>query len=343
MELKKLTALRGVSGNERAVREYLIEKARPYTDDIQIDRMGNLIVTKIAKGNAPRKTVILCAHMDEIGLIVTGITEDGLLHIAPVGTIDPRIAVSKRVLVGEKEIPGVIGAKAIHLQSPEERTRVLPFDKLYVDIGAKDKRAAKKLATPGDYISFDSEWVEFGEGLVKSRALDDRVGCLAMLRALENEYPVDLVCAFTVQEELGLRGAMVAGHHVKGDCAIILEGTSANDIGMVDRHQQVCKLHSGVAISFMDLASVAHPGMNKALRALADKNNIPWQVKTYVSGGNDAGMIQRGQGGLATCVLSVPCRYIHSPSSVAALSDIDAQYRLVDAFLLSGANFQEDM
>ena len=338
MVLKELTALRGVSGNEDAVRAYVLERAEKTADEVRVDRMGNVLAAKHAK-NGNGRHVMLAAHMDEVGMIVLGANENGLLSYDTVGGIDPRVVVSKRVLVGEKGVPGVIGAKAIHLQSAEEMQCVLRHDQMYIDIGAKDKASAERLVSPGDYVSFDSDWVEFGDGLVKSRALDDRVGCACMLRALEGDYPCDVTCAFTVQEEVGCRGAQTAGWKLRPDCAIVLEGTTANDLGMVDDCLKVCRVGRGVAISFMDNASIGHPLLVKRLREVAREAGVAWQTKNYVSGGNDAGRLQTTHGALATAVLSVPCRYIHSSSSVASFRDIEAQYQLVNAFLAAGGTF----
>jgi endoglucanase len=270
---------------------------------------------------------------------VVGINENGLISDATVGGIDPRTIVSKPVRIGDNEVPGVIGAKAIHLQRAAERTQVLGHEQLYIDIGARDKSSAERLVSPGDFVTFDSEWVEFGDGCVKVRALDDRVGCNTMISALEGDYACDLTCAFTVQEEVGCRGAMTAGWGVEYDSAIVLEGAAANDMGMADEWLKVCRVGEGVAVSFMDGASIRNRDLYKKLCALAEDNGIAWQVKKFVSGINDAGSLQRNNGARATCVLSVPCRYIHSGSNVACFHDIDAQYQLVDAYLTAGGAF----
>lgn len=338
MVLKDLCAIRGVSGDEQRVREYIRAHVEKYATQVRVDRIGNLIVYKKGTGESKRHIAIV-AHMDEVGMIVRGINENGLISYAPCGGIDPRVVISKPVRIGENEVPGVIGAKAIHLQSAAERATVLGHRDLYIDIGAKDKGAAEALVDPGDYISFDSKWVEFGDGMVKSRALDDRVGCMVMMSILEGEYPCDITCVFTVQEEIGTRGAMAASFNVESDAALILEGTSANDLACAETHKQVCCVKKGVAISFMDRASLGNVRLYKQLRQTAIDNAIPWQIKNFVAGGNDGGPFEKNAGARAVCVLSVPCRYIHSPSSVAAFADIEAQYRLVDAFLTAGGVF----
>ncbi len=331
MVLSELTQIRGVTGDEGLVRAYVIEHAQAAGAAVRVDRAGNVFATK--RGTSG-KQLLFAAHMDEIGLIIAGIEDTGLLAYQPVGGIDARVMVSKRVRIGEKAVPGVIGAKAIHLQTPEDRERPLRHDQLFIDIGAKDRADAEKLVAPGDYACPDSDYIEFGDGFVKAKAIDDRAGCYNLLRLLEGEYPHDITCAFLVQEEIGLHGAQVAAHQVRPDAAIVLEATAANDLGDVDEHFRVAVPGRGVAISFMDAASIAHPGLFTALRELAQENQIPWQVKTYISGGNDAGALQTAGGAVRTCVLSIPTRYIHSHSNVCALRDIEAQYQLARAFAM---------
>ncbi len=323
--------LRGVSGDECRVRDFIRGHVQAHATRVWVDPIGNLMAYK--KGTQGKKHVLLAAHMDEVGFMVLGVNDNGLLSYEPVGGIDARVVVSKPVLVGEKEVPGVIGAKAIHLQSRAEFEKVLRHEDLYIDIGASTKEEAEKLVKVGDYVSFHSDWREFGEGLVKARALDDRVGCMTLMSLLENDYACDITCAFTVQEEIGLRGAACVGHNVEADEALILEGTTANDLGDVPAHLRVCRVGGGVAISFMDRASVSNRPLWQALRDVAVEEEIAWQLKQSVSGGNDAGEIHTARGGVPTAVLSVPCRNIHSGSSVAAFSDVEALYRLADSYL----------
>ena len=338
MLLKELTRLRGVSGDEGEVRGVVIDQAAPYCDEIAVDTMGSVVAWKrCKKEGAP--TVMIAAHMDEVGFMVQYVRDDGLIRYMTVGGIDPAVCVGKRVLVGKTRVPGVIGCKAVHLQERDERTRALKHSQLYIDIGARDRDDALKAVSIGDYAVFDSDYVEFGRGFVKSRALDDRVGCAVMLELLKHDYPCNVAFAFNVQEEVGLRGAMATAFRVQPDCAIILEGTTANDTVGARVHEEICSAGKGPALSFMDRASIAHPGLFARMRALAQERNIPWQLKRGTTGGNDAGSIQRSQGGVATVVVSVPCRYIHGPSSVCALSDVENQYRWVKAFLDEGGTF----
>jgi len=335
MDLKTLTMLRGVSGHEQAVRKALMEACKPLCDKVYFDRMGNVVAFKKGTDSANYPHVCLAAHMDEVGFIVTSITDDGLLRFRCVGGIDPRVIISKRVLVGEKEIPGVIGAMAIHLQTAEDRQRVLQYDSIYIDIGAKTKDEAAKDCPPGSYVTFDSPYTPFGDGYVCAKALDDRVGCWAMLKVLEGSYPGDVTCLFTSQEETGCRGATggIFGLENLPDVALILEGTTCNDLGDVPDPQKVCRAGEGVAVSFMDFASIACKPLYLKLLEVAEEKGISHQIKKSVSGGNDSRAAQRAKSGVMTCVLSVPCRYIHGPSSVICLKDADAQAELAMAFL----------
>lgn len=330
MDLKTLCELNGVSGDEGAVRRAILECVKPLCDSVRIDRMGNVIACK--KGRVGGRMLLFSAHMDEIGFIIIDATDDGLLQFRPVGGIDPRVAVSKYVLIGENRVPGVIGALAIHLQSAEDRKRVLGFKDLYMDIGAKSKDEALEKCPRGSYAYYDNGYEEFGEGSIAAKALDDRVGCFAMLRLLENTYDADVICAFVTQEEVGLRGATGAAFDNQADAVIVLEGTTAGDMGDVGEAHRVCENGKGVVISFMDRASIADQALYRHLMALAEEKGIPHQSKRGATGGNDAGAYQRRREGMRTCVLSVPCRYIHGPSSVVSKSDVEAQFALADAF-----------
>lgn len=333
MELKTLCELQGPSGREEQVRSAVLsacQKIKGVT--AEIDTMGNVLATRKGTAKKPRH-VMLSAHMDEVGLMVINHNDDGLLRVCALGGVDPRVLVSKRVHIGKDKLPGVIGAMAIHLQSADDRKNVLPIDQLYIDIGAKDKQDAERLVKRGEYVTFATPYSPFGDGLILAKALDDRVGVYNMLRILENEYPCDITCAFTCQEELGCRGAIGAAYRVAPDTAIALEGTTAADAGDTDESQMVCRVGGGVAVSFMDRASIARPDMFKELLAIAKENGIKHQIKGSVSGGNEAGSMQRAREGAKTIVLSVPCRYIHSPSTVCSKKDIDAQYALTKAYL----------
>ncbi|MBE7036755.1 MAG: M42 family metallopeptidase [Ruminococcaceae bacterium] len=332
MYLSELTALPGVSGNENAVRTYIKKRIEPFCDRIDIDSMGNMMCFKKGTGNT-RKTLMLCAHMDEVGLIVSRITEEGFLKFKTVGSIDPRVLVSKRVLVGEEGLPGVIGRKAIHLLSPDERKKAPKVKELYVDFGAKNKKEAEKQVSVGDYIVFDSEYHEFGDGLVKAKALDDRVGCGALLELAKESCAWDVCFAFTVQEETGLRGARLCARRVQPDLAVVLEGTTCSDIPGTDHNMVSTKLGGGAAISFVDGTTSFNRKLVAWLYQLGQENQIPVQYKQTATGGNDAGIIHVSAGGILVASISVPARYIHSPSSVISLRDYESVKALTKALM----------
>lgn len=318
--LKELCALPGVSSHEDAVRDYLRAQAAPYVDKIRTDAMGNLILEK--KGTVPGgKKLMLAAHMDEVGLMIHTITDEGYLKFDSVGGIDRRVLIGKRVLVGEERLPGVIGLKAYHLTTAEEEKKVPKLKDLYIDIGARSGEEAKAHVTPGDVAVFDSDVLEFGHGLLKAKAIDDRVGCAVMLELLKEELPMDCTFVFTVQEEVGTRGAFGAAFSVTPDIALVLEGTTAADLPDMADHLKVCSPGRGPVIPYMDGGTVYDRGLFELLRTLAQDNQIPWQTKEYISGGTDAGAIQRSKEGVRVAAISAAVRYLHTPSSVASLED----------------------
>lgn len=323
MYLSELTALPGVSGNEGAVRAFIKKHAEAFCDSVEIDSMGNLMAFK--KGTGQRgKTLMVCAHMDEVGLIVSRITEEGFLKFKTVGGIDPRVLISKRVLIGAKSLPGVIGRKAIHLLSPEERKKAPKIKELYVDLGAKNKKEAEKQVAVGDYIVFDSGYRTFGENFVKAKALDDRAGCSVMLEMMKESCLWDVCFAFTVQEETGLRGARLCARRVKPNLAVVLEGTTCSDMPENDANMISTRAGGGAAISFIDGTTSFNRQLVQWLYQLGESRNIPVQYKQTATGGNDAGIIHVSAGGVPVLSISVPARYIHSPSSVISLADYEA-------------------
>ena len=321
--VKTLCALSGVSGWEDEVRDYILERALPLADQVETDALGNVFVLK--KGAVtPAQPVMVCAHMDEVGVIVTGYREGGFLRFAFVGGVDRRVVIGKRVFLGPDRLPGVIGLKAIHLTDEDELTNCVPaLEDLYIDIGAESVEQAKQMVRLGWRGVFDSTIAEFGSGFIKAKALDDRVGCAAMLELLEQDLPVDTWFVFTVQEEVGTRGAGVAAERVKPGLALILEGTTAADVGGVDNGQEICFLGRGVVIPFMDRGTIAHRESWEMVTSLADRENIPWQVKEKIAGGTDASAIQRRGIGAKVVTMSAPLRNIHSPASVGKISDIE--------------------
>ena len=319
--VKKLCALSGASGWEDEVRDYILERALPYADETDTDAMGNLFIFR--KGAAaPEKPVMVCAHMDEVGVIVTGITDEGFLRFDFAGGVDRRVVLGKRVFVGPDRIPGVIGMKAIHLTDGDERQSVPKLDSLYIDIGAESGDEARSKVELGWRGTFDDTIYEFGDGFIKAKALDDRAGCAAMLKMLEQDLPVDTWFVFTVQEEVGCRGAAIAASRIKPGFALVMEGTTAADMGGVEKGQEICFLGRGVVIPYMDGGTIYNHELWRFVTGIAEKNGIPWQTKERIAGGTDASAIQRRESGAKVITMSAPLRNIHSPASVGKLEDL---------------------
>lgn len=322
--LEELCTICGVSGDEDAVREYLMEKIGQCPDilEMKTDPLGNLLVHKKGR-NTPDQTVMLGAHMDEVGLIVTGIRADGTLSIAAVGGVDADVVLGRNVMVGRQKLPGVIGAAPIHLLSGAQRDEKPKMDALYADIGAKDAEDAKRFVSPGDSIYFMGEYTSLGGGRVTAKAIDDRFGCAVMLELLEQELPYDMWFAFFVQEEVGLRGSRAAAYTINPDFALILEATTAADLDGVTGDAAVCRLGGGPVVSFMDRSTIYDKELYRMAFAIAEENGIPCQTKSRIAGGNDAGAVHVSRGGVRTLAISVPCRCLHSPSCVAQVSDME--------------------
>ena len=330
--LKALCAMDGVSGDEDRVRAWIQTQAEPWADEIRTDPLGNLIVFKKGAKSAKNR-LLLCAHMDEVGLIVTRVTEEGFLKFDFVGGVDRRVAIGKPVALGPDRIPGIIGLKAIHLVSREERKKTPRTEALYIDIGAPDRETALKLVQPGTCGAFVTEPEEFCDGFLKAKAIDDRVGCAVMLSLLKEDLPMDVTFAFTVQEEVGTRGAFGAAFSVRPEVALVLETTTAADLPDVPGHQRVCAPGKGPVISYMDGGTIYDRQLFELLRDAAEEQGIPWQTKEYIAGGNDARAIQRSRAGVRVAAVSAAVRYLHAPASVGSVADFENMRRLTRLFV----------
>ena len=273
---------------------------------------------------------MIAAHMDEVGFIVTSIRDDGTLTFGAVGGIEPVVAVGRQVIVGKNNLSGVIGSTAVHNLSAEQRDKAPKMDSLYIDIGASDKADAEKYVRPGDCVYFDSQFVEFGENCIKAKAIDDRAGCAIMIRLMQQELEYDTYFVFNVQEEIGLRGSEVSAFAVQPDIAIVLESTTASDIDGVSGAKRVCSLGNGPVVSYMDRSTLYDRRLFKLAFDTAEENNIPCQTKTVIAGGNDSGAIHISGKGVRTMAVSLPCRYLHSPSCVINFKDMENAYKLVE-------------
>lgn len=329
--LKELCLINGTSGDEGKVRDYIITQIKDYCE-YSVDNMGSIIAYKKGK-KAPKQKISINAHMDEVGFIVTGITDDGYLRFTSVGGIDSRVCLDRIVTVGKKAVKGVIGDKAFHLLSSDEKDRCPSFDDLLIDIGATSKDEAEQYVSLGDFAYFDCDYVELGNGYIKAKALDDRIGCMLMIELIKSELEYDTVFCFNVQEEVGLRGSKCTSYAVDADIAIVLESTTAADLDGVSGVNRVCVLGDGPVISFMDNRTIYDRELFELGFTVAKENNIPAQTKTAVAGGNDAGAIQTSGDGARVMAISLPTRYIHSGASVVKASDIDETRRLLKALL----------
>lgn len=330
--LKTLCLIPGATGDEEKVREFIRAEAEKITDDISEDSIGNLYVFK--KGKKRReKPLMVCAHMDEVGIIIREICDDGCLRFDFVGGVDTRVVIGQRVFVGDKGIPGVIGMKAVHLTTREERATTPKVSSLFIDIGCEKKAKAEKLVSPGDFAVFDSAFTALSENRIKAKALDDRFGCAIMLKLLSEELEYDTHFVFTVQEEAGCRGANSAAYKVRPAFALILEATTAGDIPTAEGAMKVCAPGKGAVIGCMDGMTIYDKRLFSLLRSFAEEKNIPWQIKSRIAGGTDAGVIHPSRGGVRVTSLSLATRYIHTPSSVGDMRDIDAILSLSREFI----------
>lgn len=319
--LRELCAIDGTSGREHAVRTYILDKLSTYPTEktVTVDPMGNVLV--YLKGEqTPDKRLMLAAHMDEVGLIITYVEDDGTLRFAAVGGIDEKALYGKRVRLHDRI--GIIGGKATHQCSADEKKTVPSIDGMRIDLGFDSKTAAESVVQPGDTACFVGDWLTFGDHKIKAKALDDRAGCALLLTLAQTTPAYDMVLAFTVQEEVGLRGARTAAFTVDPDIAIVVDVTTAADITGVSGADRVCCQGNGPVVSFMDNRTLYDRDLYDRIMALAHRLDMPVQTKSRIAGGNDAGAIQTSRGGVRIAAISLPGRYIHSSGSVIDRRDL---------------------
>jgi tetrahedral aminopeptidase len=330
--LEKLCQACAVSGDEGEVRQIVLEQVRPYADEVKIDALGNVLVTRRGKGDhCPR--VMLAAHMDEVGFMLVNDEEGGLFRFALVGGIDPRQLVGKPVLVGREHLPGVIGAKPIHLTDAEERKHTIEVDALRIDLGPEGSAKVSK----GDWATFATRFTQVGPSLC-AKALDDRFGVATLIELVKHAPEnIDLLAAFTVQEEVGLRGAGVAGYSFNPDLAIVIDSTPANDLPAWDGSENTnynSRLGAGPAVYLADRATFSNQRLIDHLVQTAEAASIPYQIRQPGGGGTDAGAIHTQRAGIPSVSVSVPSRYIHTAVGIARLDDWNNTLRLLYAALL---------
>jgi len=334
--LEQLSNALGPSGCEDEVRRLLARTVRGRVDELRTDALGNLIAFKRGKGIGPRLRVMVDAHMDEVGFMITRVEKNGLLGFRVVGGIDARLLPAKRVLIGRERVPGVILAPPIHLTKPAQREQVTGVSELVIDIGATSDNQAREHAKIGDYAAFATRFQLLSEGglqVAKGKAFDDRAGCTAAASLVDEEYDVDLYLSFSTQEEVGLRGAQVAAYGLQPDIAFALEGTICDDMPKKADVSPTTRLGQGPAITLMDRSFIADRRLVQLLVETAARSGIPFQFKQPGIGGTDAGAIHQSRSGVPSVALAVPCRYIHTPVSLLSLLDLDNLVKLVKAAL----------
>jgi len=335
--LKKLVEMTGVSGREERVRQFIIDEMTPLVDKVYTDTLGNVIGLKKAKGSVPkggRKKIMIAAHMDEIGFVVSYIDDKGFLRMQPAGGFDPRTLMAQQVTVhGKKDLRGVIGSKPIHILSAEERKKQLEIKDYFIDLGLP-KEKVDDLVKVGDPITMYRKFEKLGN-CYTAKTFDDRVGVYCMLETVRKikSCPADLYVVATTQEEVGLRGAFAASSGIEPDVGIALDVTLANDVPGSDGPSEISRLGDGTSLSIMNGASIANPVLFNRMEELAKKHKIPCQKDVLPRGGTDAGALQKVKGGAAVITLSIPCRYVHSTVETVHKDDVQATTDLLAAYL----------
>ena len=329
--LERLTNAVAVSGDEGEVRKIVLKEIKPLVDEVKIDALGNVLAEKRGRGKK-RLRVMIAAHMDEVGFMLVHKAEEGIFQFETVGGIDPRHLVGKPVWVGKDHLPGVIGAKPIHLTDADERERKIPVESLRIDLGLKTGKAKV-----GDRATFATKFLRIGPS-IRAKALDDRLGVATLISILKNPPPnVDILAAFTVQEEVGLRGARVAAYAMNPDVAFVLDATPAYDMPMYDKEKENARyntrLDAGPAIYVADNATLSDPRLIRLLTETAAEEKIPYQIRQPGGGGTDAGVIHRARAGIPSVSVSVPTRYLHTAMSLCRVKDWENTLRLLDASL----------
>lgn len=321
-----LCEMDGVSGQEHVVRDFILEQLNRIDTpkDVRVDAMGNVLVHLKGK-NSAQKVVQFDAHMDEVGFIITHICEDGNLRFSKVGGINDDILFGHRVRIGNQI--GIIGGKALHQCSGDDSKKV-PSG-MTIDIGVSSKEEAEKLVKIGQYGTFDAGLTWLNKDLFRGKAVDDRVGCLLLLEMAKTQPERDVWLSFSVQEEVGLRGAGVATEQIKPDYVVAIDATTAADTAGSSEETAVCCMGKGAVVSFADGATLYDADLYQQIRQMADKAGIAAQTKNKIAGGNNAGAMQRRGVGARTAAVSLPCRYIHSPACMGAVKDVESMYALL--------------
>ncbi len=322
----ELSATFGPSGNEEPVSALLRDELEPHGVEFKQSSLGSLIGIKPGKINGPG--IILSAHMDEVGFLISKINKDGTLSFRTVGGIDSRLLPSKAVQIGENRLRGVIMSPPVHLKRGKD---VLKVKDLRIFIGCEDKQSAAKLVSLGDYATFYTVPEKTANGWIRGKAWDDRIGCFIISEILKKDWDIDITGVFTVQEEVGLRGIQSALHMIKGDFAFAVEGTTSHsspDEGLDNSPSTICG--NGPAITAMDRMSIGNSGLKKLLEEVARMNSIPFQYKMTATGGTETYYLLRHRTGIPSICVSVPVRYIHAPVGMILIKDVENTLKLLE-------------
>ena len=321
--LKQICEAPGVSGFEQRIREVVLREVKDLVDEIEVDNMGNVMAIRRGKSD---KRVMVAAHMDEIGFIVNHIDEDGFIRFLPLGGFDPKTLTAQRVIVhGDKDLMGVMGTKPIHIMKPEERSKAVPLTDYFIDMGMSKEELCKHIGI-GDPITREREMIEIGD-CVNSKSLDNRISVFILIETLRKlkgqDLPHDLYAVFTVQEEVGLRGAISSAHHIDPDFGFGLDVTIAYDVPGSQAHESVTKLGKGAAIKVMDGSVISDYRMVNYLKQQAEQEGLTYQLELLPAGGTDTAGIQRfGKKGSIAGAISIPLRHMHQSTEMANKEDV---------------------
>lgn len=338
--LKRLCETAGIAGQEEAIRDLVSAELAPLCDEVRRDTLGNLIARRPGRASwkGRRPAVMIAAHMDEIGFMVSYVdAESGFLRLNPVGGFDPKTLVAQRVTVHTETGPlrGVMGSKPIHILSDDEKARKPDLKQVFVDLGLPGERVAEVVQV-GDMVTLERDLVSIGDA-VTGKALDDRAGVYVMIEAIRKlgtkKIVADVYAVATVQEEVGIRGAQTSAFGIEPDLAVALDVTIAADVPDAKSHERITRLGDGVAIKLMDGSSISDRVMVQYCRKLSRDKGIPFQLEILPRGGTDAGAIQRSRAGVRTITLSIPTRYVHSTVEMAHTRDFEAAISLLVEFL----------
>ena len=333
--LKQTCEIAGAPGFEKRIRDFVVEQVTPLVDEVSVDNLGSVVAIKRGSNNPEGKRVMVAAHMDEIGFIVTHIDDSGFIRFHTLGGFDPKTLTAQRVIVhGTQDLIGVMGSKPIHVMSQEERAKMPKTTDYFIDMG-RSKEEVEKYIKVGDPITRDRELIEMGD-CVNCKSIDNRVAVFILLEALKTlgEVPYDVYAVFTVQEEVGLRGANVAAHTINPDFGIALDTTIAYDVPGAAAHERITELGRGTAIKIMDGMTICDYRMVDFMKKTADAKGIAWQPEILPAGGTDTAGVQRmGKQGAIAGAISIPTRHLHQVIEMAHTGDIDLSIQLLKACL----------